>query len=287
MNTNSNAVSAAFVLERIMSSYGVKTQKELSEVTEIPTNTISNWVQRGNVPGNIILKCALDTGADAGWLVTGEFANANVFTHKSPLKGKALYEQILSSGGKAVLRRMLDAYGFSTQKELGDLLGIAPGTISTWIRRDFFPGDVVVTCALDTGVSLAWLATGKGSPQQNDAPVSSHDDSGICLIPRNLLKTGKLQDAGEWKADPQFIPAGLHAPLLVEGSSSSWLVDTGITSISNGRWLLDIDGKSDIYDVALLPGRKMQVEGGGSQFQCGVDEVTPRGVVVLTLTPSF
>ncbi|NUA42408.1 hypothetical protein HAT93_00008 [Dickeya solani] len=196
MNTNSNAVSAAFVLERIMSSYGVKTQKELSEVTEIPTNTISNWVQRGNVPGNIILKCALDTGADAGWLVTGEFANANVFTHKSPLKGKALYEQILSSGGKAVLRRMLDAYGFSTQKELGDLLGIAPGTISTWIRRDFFPGDVVVTCALDTGVSLAWLATGKGSPQQNDVPVSRHDDSGICLIPRNLLKTGKLQDAG-------------------------------------------------------------------------------------------
>ncbi|GAB7266411.1 hypothetical protein DZJ_29620 [Dickeya ananatis] len=79
LNTNSDAVSAASVLERIMSSYGVKTQKELSEVTEIPTNTISNWVQRGNVPGNIILKCALDTGADAGWLVTGEFANANVF----------------------------------------------------------------------------------------------------------------------------------------------------------------------------------------------------------------
>ncbi|MGM3174118.1 helix-turn-helix domain-containing protein [Dickeya lacustris] len=269
-----------------MSSYGVKTQKELSETTDIPTNTISNWVQRGNVPGNIVLKCALDTGADAGWLMTGEFANANVAPPKTPLKGKALYEQILSSGGKAVLRRMLDAYGFSTQKELGDLLGIAPGTISTWIRRDFFPGDVVVTCALDTGVSLAWLATGKGSPRSEAESVDITDET-ICLMPRYVLKTGKLHPAGEWKIDAQFIPQGVHAPQWVEGSAACWLVDTDVTSISNGRWLLDIDGKNDIYDVALLPGRRMQVDGGGLQFQCGVEEVTPRGVVVLTLTPSL
>ncbi|WP_035341487.1 MULTISPECIES: phage repressor protein CI [Dickeya] len=280
-------MSAASVLERIMSSYGVKTQKELSEVTDIPTNTISNWVQRGSVPGNIVLKCALDTGADAGWLMTGEFANANVSPPKTPLQGKALYEQILSSGGKAVLRRMLDAYGFSTQKELGDLLGIAPGTISTWIRRDFFPGDVVVTCALDTGVSLAWLATGKGTPRQHESAPSAPDDDAIRLIPRYVLKTGKLQSAGEWKVDAQFIPQGVHTPQLVEGSAACWLVDTDVTSISNGRWLLDIDGKNDIYDVALLPGRRMQVDGGGLQFQCGVDEVTPCGVVVLTMTPSL
>lgn len=60
-------------------------------------------------------------------------------------------------GGKAVLTRMLQAYGFSMQKELGDLYGLSSGTISTWVRRDIL-GDVVVACALDTGVSLRWLA---------------------------------------------------------------------------------------------------------------------------------
>ncbi len=284
MNINSSTAVAASVLERIMSSYGVKTQKELSEVTEIPTNTISNWIQRENVPGNIILKCALDTGADAGWLVTGNFANSNNVLGRTPLKGKVLYEQILSSGGKAVLRRMLDAYGFSTQKELGDLLGIAPGTISTWIRRDFFPGDVVIACALDTGVSLEWLAIGKGRAVQAESRSDEDKETDIIPIPCKMLKVGKLYDAAHWKADPQFLPKGLLNPLRIESSSASWLVDTGVTSVSNGRWLLDIDGKSDIYDVALLPGRKINVVGSSSHFQCGVDEVTPLGFVILTLT---
>lgn len=45
----------------------------------------------------------------------------------------------MANGGRAVLRRILDAYGFTLQKELGDLLGISSGTISTWVRRDFSP----------------------------------------------------------------------------------------------------------------------------------------------------
>jgi lambda repressor-like predicted transcriptional regulator len=70
-------------------------------------------------------------------------------------------------GGKAVLGRMLQAYGFSMQKELGDRFGLSSGTISTWVRRNYFPGDVVVVCALDTGVSLRWLATGQGAMHDN------------------------------------------------------------------------------------------------------------------------
>ncbi|MFP1907338.1 helix-turn-helix domain-containing protein [Lonsdalea quercina] len=284
LNRESNTTAAVSVLGRILSSYGVKTQKELSEVTGIPANTISNWVQRGSVPGNIILKCALDNGVDAGWLVTGEFVDTPEMLHQDVnLKGKALYEQILASGGRAVLRRMLDAYGFSTQKELGELLDIAPGTISTWIRRDFFPGDVVVACALDTGVSLEWLAIGKGSPHHlGHSDVSDAGDT--VLVPRKTLKAGKLQVAGDWKADNAFLPAGVHSPLLVEGSTASWLVDTGVTCLGNGRWLLDIDGRNDIYDVSLLPGKKISVTGTAAQFQCGADEVSPVGLVVFTIT---
>ncbi|WP_234405960.1 helix-turn-helix transcriptional regulator [Pectobacterium brasiliense] len=48
----------------------------------------------------------------------------------------------------------MDAYGFTLEKQLCDLLGISSGTVSKWVRRDYFPGDVVVICALDTGVSF-------------------------------------------------------------------------------------------------------------------------------------
>ena len=68
---------SAQILERLMSSYGVNTQKDLAAALDIPANNISGWTQRDRVPGNAIIKCALDTGADLHWLVTGKLANAN------------------------------------------------------------------------------------------------------------------------------------------------------------------------------------------------------------------
>lgn len=100
----------------------------------------------------------------------------------------------MGNGGKTVLRRILDAYGFNMQKELGDLLGISSGTISTWVRRDFFPGDVVVTCALDTGVSLEWLATGKG--QMRDSKETLATWSFLLKNPVLSLGLSRMLDTG-------------------------------------------------------------------------------------------
>lgn len=80
-------------------------------------------------------------------------------------------------------------------KELGDLLGISSGTISTWVRRDFFPGDVVVTCALDTGVSLEWLATGKGQMRvARESVISglSIKNLALNLVSLKMLELGIL-----------------------------------------------------------------------------------------------
>lgn len=279
---------ASQIVERLISSYRVSSQKELAECLGIPANTISGWVKRDAVSSSSIIKCALDTGAELPWLLSGKFENSNLKNEKCniSLKGKGLYEQVLQSGGKALLRRILDAYGFSTQKELGDLLGIPTGTISTWIRRDFFPGDVVVTCALDTGVSLEWLATGKGFAVIVENGVTANNDS-VTALPKQQLKAGILEPSGEWRIDTKFLPVDLIDPIFIESKSTSWLVDVGITSISNGRWLLDIDGKHDIYDITLIPGKKISVTNNSSNFQCGVDEVNTVGRVSLTIESNF
>ena len=276
-----NAV-AADVLERMLSSYGFGMQKELAEHLGIAKSNVAGWLQRGQVPGNAIVQCALDTGADVNWLVTGELANASFEVNDKPKKGKLLLDEILASGGKAVLRRMLDAYGFTTQKELGDLLGISSGTISTWIRRDYFPGDVVVTCALDTGVSLQWLATGKG--------IQQIDNLKKCVgssIPRKNLIAGILQDAGTLDTDLSFIPHEINEPVFIFSNIESWIVDLDVTEISNGRWLIGIDDKYDVYDIALLPGRKISVTSKVSNFTCSADEVKTAGKVVMTMDYNF
>lgn len=185
-------------------------------------------------------------------------------------------------GGKAVLTRMLQAYGFSMQKELGDLYGLSSGTISTWVRRDYFPGDVVVACALDTGVSLRWLATGKGNMQ--DAPSAGSSASASVLQLKKLrLRGGAVEEEGMWVVDPSLLDGSLAEPAYIVKGNHSWIIDLGSTIPGNGRWLLNIDGDVDVYDVARIPGNRIKVTRQDSHFECGVEEVTALGQVFITL----
>ena len=137
----------------------------------------------------------------------------------------------------------------------------------------------MIACALDTGVSLQWLATGKGD-QQNLL-------KGDLAIPKMFLKTGKLEDAVYWETDLSFISHNYIEPTFIYNNSGSWLVDLDVRDISNGRWILGIDDKYDIYDVILLPGKKISVINNGSSFSCGIDEVTAKGKVVITMEYNF
>lgn len=273
-------MSVQDVIERIAASYSVSSQKALAEALDVPANNISSWIQRDSVPYKAVVKCALDTGADLHWLVNGEFANANL-NEKPPLKGKALYDEIVSTGGRPVLRRILDAYGFQMQKELGDLLDISSGTISTWVRRDFFPGDVVVTCALDTGVSLGWLATGKGEMYPANAAAAAND--AVLSIPKFRHESGELKEAGVWSLDRSMAPSSIEGLNFIEGLNASWLVDTTAQKIGNGRWVISIDDVLDVFDVVRLPGGKVRLSNNAVDFECNVADIAPFGVVVFTL----
>ncbi|UIM99388.1 helix-turn-helix domain-containing protein [Yersinia ruckeri] len=284
-----NKSDAAQIVERLMSSYRVNSQKELAGCLGIPANTISGWIKRNTVSSSSVIKCSLDTGAELRWLLSGEFEKSNFKSdeYDISLRGKALYDQVLESGGKAVLRRMLDAYGFSTQKELGDLLGIPTGTISTWIRRDFFPGDVVVTCALDTRVSLEWLATGKGSASvDNSVSTNNLLINDTVIIDKKRLVSGRLEGYEKFVLDKGFIPEGIdwNKLCLVYSGKNSWLVEINAAEISNGNWLLDIDGVLDIYTVSRRPGNKLRIVNSNEEFDCLVDEVKAQGLVIAKMT---
>lgn len=276
-----NAV-AGDVLERILSAYGFTMQKQLSDRLEIAKSNVASWLARGQVPGNVIVQCSLDTGADVNWLVTGELEKASFVSSVTNVSGKAVYDEVMANGGKPVLRRILDAYGFTLQKQLCELLDISSGTVSTWVRRNYFPGDVVVACALDTGVNLRWLATGKGNQHKDVASVSR----GIS-IPRKHLTAGALNDAGTLGLDLSFISHEIIDPIFISSNNCSWIVDMNISELSNGRWLIGIDGKYDVYDIALLPGRKISVTNQRASFTCGAEEVNTAGKVVLTMELNF
>ena len=285
--------NAMHIVERLSSSYGVSSQRALASCLDVPSNNVSAWLQRKSVPGNAIIKCALDTGADLKWLVTGEFAFSKNESHKitnrvTASSGHALLQKMLSSGGRAVLNRIIEAYGFKTQKELGEYLNISSGTISTWVRREYFPGDVVITCALDTGVSLEWLATGNiNIIKENNALTRTETDS--FRIDRKLLVAGKLENDGSCVIDASFIPDGVvkERLFLVKICNKSWIIQQGLNEICNGSWLLDIDGILDVYKVSRRPGNQLYVSGNDTEFECPVEMVIAKGFVIVSINPTI
>lgn len=271
------------ILERMLSSYGVNTRQAYADLVGIPIGTVNNWLKRESLPGDYLVQCALDTGADVIWLKTGELANVRFGAKATfPLSGIKLIEKMEASGGKIVLRRILDAYGFTLQKQLGDHLNIPSGTMSAWVRREHFPGDVVIVCALDTGVSLYWLATGIGEMRENKETTLT-ERVASSVIKKFRLENGELKTSGNWLTDPSMLPDSYEDCIFVEGMGSSWLVDTSASKIGNGRWLISIDGAMDVFNVIRLPGNKARLSNGTAEFECNLSDITPSGAVVLTL----
>jgi len=275
--------NAKEVLERILSSYGVSSRQEYSERLSVPLGTIGNWVSRGSVPGDYIIRCALDTGADLDWLVNGKLKNVSSQPRTHQLKGQALLEHMAANGGKTVLQRILHAYGFTMQKELGDLLGIPSGTMSAWVRREYFPGDVVIACALDTGASLLWLSTGL----QDEVPAESPQNFQPDGIPKFKLIGGNLEKQPDIKLDLALLGLSMKKPVYVERGTVSWIIEEDSQTVGNGDWLLDIDGNKDVYSVSRLPGNRLKVVNNSSSFECSVSDVTSIGMVILTLTKNI
>jgi len=270
------------ILNRMKLAYGVTSNAELSNLTKIPVSTMSNWLSRDSIPFRYVYECANSTGKDVDWLLSGELANASregagiaKFTGE-----QSIYNEILKSGGQALLQRLMLAYGFTMQKQLGELLGLSSGTMSTWVRRNHFPGDVVVACALDTGVSLRWLATGKGNKFEVVETAGS-----TVAIPCFTLSSGKLEENGVRAVDKDFIPKQTIKPAYIKGQTFDWLIDENKRDVSNGRWMLSIDGIHDVYDVIRIPSNKIQVKliSSGASFACNTDDVVCIGQVIFSI----
>lgn len=277
------------ILDRIIEAYGVTTKKELAEKLKTSPSSVSSWALRDAVPGDVIIKCAMETHRSLHWLMTGEeeFEKSNCDDiEKQPrfkskdrveLKGQALYEQVLSSGGKAILERIMQAYGFTKQKELADLLGISTATISTWIRREYFPGDVVVACALDTGVPLGWLAIGSGLSESISLTTALQ-------IPRYCIVGGKLLDSGDFLLDPSLLSSvRVDGKLSIVFKNNEWFVIVESAKFYNGVWILDIDGVVDVFNVIKMPDDMLQVRNENGDFICHEKTINIIGVSVLSI----
>ena len=181
------------------------------------------------------------------------------------------------SGGRDAINRLIKAYNFSSRQQLCEHLDVSKSTMANRYLRDSFPAEWVIQCALETGISLLWLATGQGDMYaseneeknlKNETSVTVRPLSKIVApsIKHAELKNGELHQSDEILLDSRLLDGESSNSLFVKTASDSFVVDTSVKQISNGYWLVDIDGVKSFVKIARIPGNKIVVHQDEASF---------------------
>ncbi|HHL3255759.1 phage repressor protein CI [Citrobacter braakii] len=173
-----------------------------------------------------------------------------------------------------VLDRICEAYGFSQKIQLANHFDIASSSLSNRYTRGAISYDFAAHCALETGANLQWLLTGEG-----EAFVNNRESSDAKRIEGFTLSEEILKSDKKVSVDAQFFTKPLTDGMAIRSEGKIYFVDKQ-ASLSDGLWLVDIEGAISIRELTKLPGRKLHVAGGKVPFECGIDDIKALGRVV-------
>lgn len=159
-----------------------------------------------------------------------------------------------------VLDRICEAYGFSQKIQLANHFDIASSSLSNRYTRGAISYDFAAHCALETGANLQWLLTGKGQPFTSSA--SAEDTISIESF---TLSEEILKNDGSITVDAHFFTKPLTDAMAIRAEGKLHFIDKQ-ASLSDGLWLVDIEGGISIRELTKLPGRKLHVTGGKGSF---------------------
>lgn len=184
-----------------------------------------------------------------------------------------------NSGGKKLIERLVEAYGFTTRQALCDHIGVSKSTMATRYMRDIFPADWVIQCVMETSVSIEWLSFGTGAKKNNI-------DSELISLPKYLLQDDELKKTGSMMFDKEFLPQCISNSMVILQYNNIYICDSNFEEIHNGNWIIDIDEIKYIRTITRLPGNKISIQMENLNFSCNIDEVKFLAKATLTCSPN-
>jgi len=170
------------------------------------------------------------------------------------------------TGGKKVIERLVEAYGFTTRQALCDHLGVSKSTLATRYMRDIFPAEWVIQCSIETGVSLKWLAG-------DDGPKYLHAATDVITLPHLILLGGSIHQSNSYFFDKALLPIDFQDPIAITSDNVVYIGTLSFNDITNGKWLIKFDNNNMIRDVIIIPGNKIIVNDGNYSFECNKNEI--------------
>lgn len=183
-------------------------------------------------------------------------------------------------GGKGVIDRIQNAYGFTKRKDLGTHLGISASTFSTWVSRDFFPSELVIRCVKETGARLDYVAFG-------EEPIFD-EISDLKYFHTILLENGKSFIKGTTPLFINLLPnlesreAYDNVFAIVE-NNLTYFATKEVGNLTDGEYFVIVENSHLIRYITVLPAGKIRVDGGKFSFECDVNDIDIVGKVILKM----
>ncbi|HED1421408.1 TPA: phage repressor protein CI [Kluyvera georgiana] len=177
-----------------------------------------------------------------------------------------------------VLDRICEVYGFAQKIQLARHFNIAASSLQNRYTRGAISYDFIVHCSLETGASVEWLLTGKGA-MHSGGNQKKDVESEELIIKSFTLSEGRLIDGTDLRISKSFFNRPPNSPQCVLSDNAAHFIEPAAL-LSDGAWLVDIEGAKSIRDLTVLPGRRLHVAGGKVPFECAVDEIQAIGRVV-------
>lgn len=189
-----------------------------------------------------------------------------------------------NTGGKAAIERLVAAYGYTTRQALCDRLGVSKSTMATRYMRDIFPADWIIQCVLETGASLEWLSFGTGeaftgiNPGNSIANQKSANENAlndVITVQKKKIVDGNLYSANFFMLDKAMLPSHIIKPIIVVDDTAQYVAEENTDEISDGIWLVEIEGKVSIKQLTRIPVGRVRVNPleGSHYFECGINEL--------------
>lgn len=187
-------------------------------------------------------------------------------------------ENDLGISNEHVLDRICEVYGYAQKIQLARHFNIAASSLQNRYTRGAISYDFIVHCSLETGANVEWLLTGKGE-KFSGSNVKAPTESEELTIKSFTLSEGRLIEGAGLRISKSFFNRTPNNPQCVLSDNAVHFIETNAL-LSDGSWLVDIEGAKSIRELTILPGRKLHVAGGKVPFECVVDDIQTLGRVV-------
>ncbi|PKG74825.1 chromophore lyase [Shewanella sp. GutCb] len=215
--------------------------------------------------------------------------------YKQDKKFNQLNAPFKYDGGKHLIERLIHLFEVRNRIELGDLLGITPGTFSTWTTRKTTPYELLIRIHLLTGWSMEYLCFGTGERGGNNVTTEDfRNEISEPTLPyhRGVLqvysiKNGNLEPYEKFEATDNIIGhfkiKGNDHDLVIKDSDNLLFINSEENEGVSGKYLFSTNNRYQLGELKLLPDGNIYLLEGDEKYPITPEVTKIHGKVVSEL----